>query len=350
MTMAQTHTDCNPLNRTDCPSMEALGGNVTFNFNDTIDNAIWMQQNAGEMGQDDEDGAYFTILKSGQSPMVQSKFYMFFGRVSIIMQAANGTGIISSAILQSEDLDEIDWEFKGGKSNFVYSNYYGKGDNTTNDRGEDHQLDFAPQNGYHNYTIDWQKNQTRWYVDDKQVRELKFADAMGGKRYPQTPMNIRLGIWSGGDKSGNNQGTVDWAGGETDFSKAPFTMNVRQVYAHDYTSAKEYSWEGMDGSGDWEKVKVVAGTSDTLKDAESPHGIKDRYNALSKTAKIAIACSVLGFVVLCALGALFYFIRQRRAGRREFLAHQAAEQRENAELLEYKQQTGITGKPGYNRI
>jgi beta-glucanase (GH16 family) len=208
MTTAQTHTDCNPLNTTGCPSMEALGGNVTFNFNDTMDNDIWLQQNAGEQGQDTKDGAYFVVLKRGQSPMVQSKFYMLFGRVSIVMQAANGTGMISSAILQSEDLDEIDWEWKGGDSSRVYSNYFGKGNQTTWDRGQNHTLDFAPQNGYHNYTIDWQKDQTRWYIDDKQVRELKFEEALGGKNYPQTPMNIRLGLWSGGDPAGNNEETV----------------------------------------------------------------------------------------------------------------------------------------------
>ena len=34
-------------------------------------------------------------------------------------------------------------------------------------------------------------------------------------------------------------------------------MVVREVYAKDYTTAKEYSWENMDSSGDWEKVKVI---------------------------------------------------------------------------------------------
>jgi hypothetical protein len=30
------------------------------------------------------------------------------------------------------------------------------------------------------------------------------------------------------------------------------------VYAQDYnTSAAKYSWEGMDGSGDWQKIKVI---------------------------------------------------------------------------------------------
>lgn len=34
-------------------------------------------------------------------------------------------------------------------------------------------------------------------------------------------------------------------------------MTVQQVFAHDYTSAKTYSWDDMDASGSWEKVKVI---------------------------------------------------------------------------------------------
>ena len=43
------------------------------------------------------------------------------------MRAAPGTGIVSSAILQSDDLDEIDWEWIGGSSTKAQSNYFGKG-------------------------------------------------------------------------------------------------------------------------------------------------------------------------------------------------------------------------------
>lgn len=49
-----------------------------------------------------------------------------------------------------------------------------------------------------------------------------------------------------------------WAGGETDFKKGPYAMTVRSLYVKDYTSAKEYTWDGMDASGAWEKVTVVA--------------------------------------------------------------------------------------------
>ena len=32
------------------------------------------------------------------------------------MKAAKGTGIVSSIVFESTDLDEIDWEFLGGDS------------------------------------------------------------------------------------------------------------------------------------------------------------------------------------------------------------------------------------------
>jgi hypothetical protein len=90
------------------------------------------------------------------------------------------------------------------------------------------------------------------------------------------------------------------------------------------------------------------GKSEVVKQMESPHGLGNRFNALSKTAKIAIICSVLGFVVLCALGFLFYCIKQRRSGAKEYAARKAADDKEAAELLQFQQTRG--GKSGYNRL
>lgn len=130
MTLAQTHTDCFPLNTTGCPDMSALGGNATFNFNNTgipDGSKIWEKQNQGTIDWLQDKGATFTVARSGDSPMVQSKFYMLFGRFEVVMRAASGQGIVSSAILQSEDLDEIDWEFLGSNRTHTLTNYYGKG-------------------------------------------------------------------------------------------------------------------------------------------------------------------------------------------------------------------------------
>ncbi|KAF2017522.1 glycoside hydrolase family 16 protein [Aaosphaeria arxii CBS 175.79] len=348
--LAQTFTKCNALNETGCPNMPALGGNATFNFNDTLYNKIWTKQNQGKVDWS-EKGARFTIERRGDSPMIQSKFYMLFGRLEVVMKAAPGQGIVSSAILQSEVLDEIDWEFLGSNNTHVLTNYFGKGNTTDYTRGKDYKM-APPQEEFHNYTIDWTKERIQWWVDGNMLRELKPEEALNGFNYPQTPMNIRLGAWSGGDVENNHIETVKWAGGETDFSKAPFTMTVQTVYAHDYTTAKEYSWENMDASGSWEKVKVIEGKSELLQEYQKPSGVRNRWAALSKGAQIAIIASIIGFVVIVAAIVLFYFIKQRRAGAREYKAHLAEADKEAAENLQYKQYQQQTpgGKFGYNRL
>lgn len=238
--------------------MEALGGNVTFNWNKTgipQDGKIWKLPNQGKIDWV-EKGATFTIERSGDSPTANSVFYMLFGRVEIFMKVATGTGIISSAILQSEALDEIDWEFRGDNKT-ILTNYFGKGDTSSYDRGKDFELDFSPQDDFHNYTIDWTKDRIEWWVDGQKIRTLTPDEAQGGKRYPQTPMNIRLGSWAAGDPKKNDPGVVEWAGGVTNFDHGPYTMTIQSVYAQDYTSAAKYSWENMDSTGDWQKVKVI---------------------------------------------------------------------------------------------
>lgn len=55
------------------------------------------------------EGAKFTISEQGEAPTIASEFYIFFGRVDVKMKASAGTGIISTWMLESDDLDEIDW-------------------------------------------------------------------------------------------------------------------------------------------------------------------------------------------------------------------------------------------------
>jgi hypothetical protein len=54
-------------------------------------------------------GAEFTIDSSGAARTMISNHYIFFGRVETWVKSAPGQGIISSFVLESDDLDEIDW-------------------------------------------------------------------------------------------------------------------------------------------------------------------------------------------------------------------------------------------------
>lgn len=249
-TFAQTFTTCNPLNST-CPSDIALGLNNTWDFSQQLDNNVW-NQTAGTLNYG-QNGAAFTINRRGDAPEVASTFYIFFGVVEVIMKAASGQGVISSVVLQSDDLDEVDWEWMGGNSTHVETNYFGKGNTTTFDRAIYYPVS-TPQNAFHNYTIVWTSEEIKWMIDGNVVRTLPYAAANGGNNFPQTPMNVRIGIWAGGD-SANPKGTIEWAGGPVDYNAGPFTMVVQSVRITDGSKGSSYSYG--DNSGSFKTIKVA---------------------------------------------------------------------------------------------
>lgn len=201
------------------------------------------------------DGVSFTVAQSGDAPQLGSLFYIMFGRVEITMKAAPGAGIVSSLVLESDDLDEIDIEWLGANPDEMQSNYFGKGLTTTYNRGQFHSVK-GTQTQWIKYTIDWTKDRIVWMVGDTVVRELKQADA-AANQYPQTPMQIKFGSWAGGDPSRNAPGTVQWARGPTDYSKGPFSMLVKSLSVTDYSTGKEYKYK--DTSGSWTSIEAVGG-------------------------------------------------------------------------------------------
>jgi hypothetical protein len=200
-------------------------------------------------------GVTFTVAKSGDAPQLNSLFYIMFGRVEITMKCAPGAGIVSSVVLESDDLDEIDMEWLGADSTEVQTNYFGKGETTTYNRGQynpaaNNQVEFIT------YTVDWTSERIIWYVGDTAVRTLTYAEAEAGQ-YPQTPMSLKFGAWSGGDSS-NPSGTISWARGPTDYSEGPFSMVVKKLSVTDYSTGKSYSYG--DQSGNWTSIKSNGGT------------------------------------------------------------------------------------------
>jgi beta-glucanase (GH16 family) len=252
---AQTFSECDPTqaNVTSCPDDPALGSNFNFNFAQPNISDTWNYTNG--MAKYTSNGAEFTINKRFDSPTVRSKFYIFFGHVEVIFKAAAGQGVVSSIVLQSDNRDEVDWEWIGGNNTHVQSNYFGKGNDSTFDRAVWHPVD-KPIDNFHNYTVVWTSDMIQWYIDSALIRTLPYKDANGGHNFPQTPMTVRLGIWAGGDPS-NNNGTIEWAGGLTDFSQAPYTMTVKSVAVTDFsTGVKAYQFG--DKSGSWQSIKKIA--------------------------------------------------------------------------------------------
>lgn len=213
------------------------------------------------------------MAKDGDAPQLNSKWYIMFGHVDYVIQAAPGGGIVSSATLQSDDLDEIDWEWLGGDDQQAQSNFFGKGQTTSYNRGAYHS---APGNhdGFHTYSIDWTADQISWLIDGTTVRTQTAANT-NGYPYPQTPMMIKVGAWSGGAPS-NPPGTIgkskslcfncnqantvlsEWAGGPTNYAAGPHTMYLKSISATDYSTGTQYSYSGTDGT--WQSITAVGGT------------------------------------------------------------------------------------------
>ncbi|KAL3448652.1 concanavalin A-like lectin/glucanase domain-containing protein [Aspergillus insuetus] len=250
-TVAQTWTDCSPLEKT-CPPNPGLNSKTWTSDFTQGESALkdWINVN-GKLNFG-PDGAEFTVAKKGDSPTIETDFFFFFGKAEVVLKAAPGVGIVSSIVLESDVLDEVDWETLGGDTTQIQSNYFGKGDTSSYDRGGFHPV-ATPQEVFHTYTIEWSPEAISWIIDGAIVRTLAFADAQGGSRFPQTPMRLRLGIWAGGDPD-NAPGTIEWAGGETDYNAGPFTMYVKSAYIENTYPGSSYTY--TDKSGNWGSIQV----------------------------------------------------------------------------------------------
>ncbi|KAL4922871.1 concanavalin A-like lectin/glucanase domain-containing protein [Aspergillus aurantiobrunneus] len=256
---AQTYTDCNPMEQS-CPPNPALGRAAAFDFTQGAFDEFTeiMSPSYGS------DGAAFTVAKQGDAPMIQSNWYIMFGHVEFVIKAAPGVGIVSSAVLQSDNLDEIDWEWLGGNNQYVQSNYFGKGNTGTYNRAATHD-NAGNHDDFHTFTIDWTESQIVWQIDGQTVRALTPESAQADQ-YPQTPMMVRVGVWAGGDPN-NNQGTIQWAGGQTDYTAGPFTMYLKSLKVTDYSTGSSYTYG--DNSGSWQSIQSEGGEVNGNSDAHS---------------------------------------------------------------------------------
>ncbi|KAF4907814.1 putative glycosidase crf1 [Colletotrichum viniferum] len=259
---AQTFSVCNPVKGETCPANPAFGSEGNYNFRDAksiddlesffiVDGGV--KYNPRVMSFSDDTGGQMTIFEEANAPTLTSKNYLFFGKVEVELQAAPGRGIVTSIVLQSDALDEIDWEFVGADQNHVQTNFYALGINDYT-RAKYYEVDFNPMDTFHTYTMEWTRDSLIFSIDGKEYRTATPAEG----NYPQTPMQLKLGTWVGG--KGPNQGTIDWAGGMAEWDKAPFAAYYRSVKIWDYAGgdkAGATSYEYKPGSdGSWQSIQI----------------------------------------------------------------------------------------------
>ncbi|RPA77715.1 concanavalin A-like lectin/glucanase [Ascobolus immersus RN42] len=253
LTNAQTWSACNPMEKEGCPDNKALGCTYEYSYKDSLSAAPDFSFGGSGSIKYEDGAAHFRIEKSLEAPTIASNFYIMYGKVDVKMKASPGAGIVSSVVLQSDTLDEIDWEWLGGRTYDGQSNYFGKGNTTTYDRGAYHELNHQE---FHTYGVEWTENSLTWLLDGVPLRTLNKADVKYDL-YPQTPMQIKIGSWAGGDVENNAPGVVQWAEGPTDFSKAPFDMIIESIKITDYSNGKYYKYTDKTGSA--KSIKAEGG-------------------------------------------------------------------------------------------
>lgn len=105
-------------------------------------------------------------------------------------------------------------------------------------------------------------------------------------------MNIRIGIWAGGDP-GNAEGTIEWAGGETDYSKAPYTMVVEKVEVRNEHPGNSYSYGDLSGGFESIVVDGKEGDGDKAKTSGSASAsVSASASAASSAATASVSATV----------------------------------------------------------
>jgi beta-glucanase (GH16 family) len=278
-------------NTASCPADPGLGTTVTTDFT-TGAGAGWVLEDGTSMSYGSL-GAQFVISKSTDAPTIYFDKYIMFGKVTVTLRASPGAGTVSSFILESDDLDEIDWEWLGSSDINVESNFFGKGNTTTYDRAIYSPVT-DPIGTFSTYTIDWTAASTNWYINGALVRTLNYDDplAVYGKNYPQTPMRVKMGNWVGcADAAAMantaTQGTCQWAMGTStsyiDWNSNPsFTMYVQSVTIQDYGSGGNYVY--TDESGSWQSIKSEGGSGNSNSGESSSSGASTSIASKTSTS------------------------------------------------------------------
>ena len=245
-----------------CPPTPGLDSTYYFVDFTTIDSTpkdwivpTWCRVTYNTKGR--QNGAELEFLERYDSQQLYSSFYFLFGRIEFVVQAAPGPGIISDMMTLSDDLDELDWEFRGTLDDEVQTGWFGKGVTGLYNHSITPKIP-TPMTQFHTYAFDWTADRVIWEADGAVVRTLYAADCVGtANQYPQTPMKAMIGLWDAGDPDHYDP----WSAGLTPIPppEGGYSFYVKSVKIWNKNPAACYDWVGHSGS--WQSIKAINDSS-----------------------------------------------------------------------------------------
>ncbi|KAG6290814.1 hypothetical protein E4U09_004228 [Claviceps aff. purpurea] len=264
---------CDPLRKdTDCPPDPAFANKTSFDFTSSnwddehfsafwaVDNSTAEDRKCLDFGTDGK-GVAMGMFKTGDAPTLASNKYLLFGKVSVTMQAAKGAGLITAMVLKSDSGDEIDWELLGAYDNQAQSNYFYDGQALFNTYNDTYTLPTSTFDAPQTYTVEWTNQFLSFSINDT-LRRIWYRGEIPAEKWPQMPMQVKLGVWSVGNKS--DPGTIIWAGGLPDWETGPHKALFSRVEIQDYmgfcnetdgSGRAEYQYD--ERTVGWEKIRIA---------------------------------------------------------------------------------------------
>ncbi|SGZ14717.1 BQ5605_C029g10613 [Microbotryum silenes-dioicae] len=179
-----------------------------------------------------------TLTEAGGGTRLSTTRAVLYGNIQASIKTVGAPGIVTAFITMSGSKDEIDWEWTGTDRNEAQSNYFWEGDLNDYKNGGTAETSSNRANNYIVYGFNWTPDQLQWTVAGKVVRTLTrsstYDSASGRYEYPQTPSRIQMSVWPAGIVA-SAPGTVTWAGGMIDWSKAPFQARIQWISLQCYS-------------------------------------------------------------------------------------------------------------------
>lgn len=160
-----------------------------------------------------------------------TKEVYLFGRFEVVMQSAQGDGIVSSFFLFNsktdenctwpEENNEIDIEMTGNNEQIYFTTHHPDSIQPWH-YGENFNLNFNPHNSFHKYIIEWEPGIVRWFVND-QLIYVQNDSVTNDLKYP---MAIMMNLWA--------SEAEDWVG-VWDPSVMPLKSKYDHVKYYSYT-------------------------------------------------------------------------------------------------------------------
>ncbi|EBU8262978.1 family 16 glycosylhydrolase [Salmonella enterica] len=220
---------------------------------------------SSNLKNDDKHGAIFIAKKENMgvrnysSAAITSRKSFLYGRFEAVLKPPKVSGLVTGVFLHRDSpRQEIDIEFVGNKPSKMLTNvYYNPGaEGARFDygyRGTPYEIElgYDATEEFHKYSIEWDADEIKWFVDDKLVHRRSH---WGPTPIPHLPMQFHVNLWPTRSRE---------LAGKINDSLLPAAMQLKNIYigVHKLSAVHEDNLEKHDvkvRGAEFEKVKIAS--------------------------------------------------------------------------------------------